>query len=155
MSGNILNGWIEIFKIGEHTASSGNRRLWNESDLDAIVDNYDPKTIEAPLVIGHPKTDDPAYGWVEALKRVGPVLMAKFKQVDPEFAEKVKSGRYKKRSISLLPGNRLRHVGFLGGALPAVEGLADFSSTEFEIELIADENEELSFSDMQAMFDYC
>lgn len=155
MSGNIFDDWIEIFKIGDHTDSSGNRQFWDQSDLDTIVDNYNPQVREAPLVIGHPKTDDPAYGWVEKLKRVGPVLLAKFKQVEPGFAEKVKNGRYKKRSISLLPGNTLRHVGFLGAATPAVEGLADFASMEFEVELITDQGDELSFLDIQRMLDRC
>ena len=42
-------------------------------------------------------------------------------------------GFIKKRSISLDKDGKLRHVGFLGGAAPAVKGLADiqFSSEHF------------------------
>ncbi|MDP1995112.1 MAG: hypothetical protein Q8K40_07690, partial [Ignavibacteria bacterium] len=36
----------------------------------------------------------------------------------------------KKRSVSLNPDNSLRHVGFLGAALPAVKGLADLQFAE-------------------------
>lgn len=163
MSVGIFDDWIEIFRTGNHTSSGGTQRTWRERDLDEIIHNYNPKISEAPLVIGHPKTSDPAYGWVEGLKRIGPVLMAKFKQVDPGFAEKVKNGRYKKKSISVLPGNRLNHVGFLGAAQPAVEGLADFSTEAFKFEWSADKEDaypsgpdnELSYSDMRDMLNYC
>ena len=66
--------------------------------------------------------------------------MAKAKQVVPEFTEALKNGLYKKRSISLDKEGKLRHVGFLGAAAPAVKGLADIQfnaeetdSIEFEI----------------------
>ena len=79
MSRNFLeNKWIEIFKAGTHTAKNGVQRSWDVNDIDEIISNYKPEISEAPLVVGHPKTDSPAYGWVEKLKRVGPVLMAKF-----------------------------------------------------------------------------
>lgn len=123
---DLFNDWIEVFKAGTHTAKNGSTRTWDRDDIDEIIRNYNPIEREAPVVIGHPKDNDPAYGWVEKLKRSGSVLLAKFKQVDPNFAEIVKAGRYKKRSISLI-GNRLRHVGFLGAVQPAVPGLADLS----------------------------
>lgn len=129
MTTDLLRDWVEIFKAGEHMSSSGDTKSWSVNDLDEIINNYDPRKSEAPIVIGHPKMNEPAYGWVEKLKRVGTVLLAKFKQVDPDFAEKVRTGRYKKRSVSLR-GNRLNHVGFLGAVHPAVEGLADLSLGE-------------------------
>jgi hypothetical protein len=51
---------------------------------------------------------------VDQLKRVGESLMAKHRQVQPEFSEMVKSGLYKKRSASFYPDGSLRHIGFLG-----------------------------------------
>ena len=128
MALDLFDNWVEIFRTGSHTTSDGRVTYWGEDDLDQVVRNYDPNKHEAPIVIGHPKTNDPAYGWVEALKRVGSTLLAKFKQVDSGFAEKVKAGRYKKRSVSISPGNHLNHVGFLGAVAPAVSGLADFGS---------------------------
>jgi hypothetical protein len=116
--------WTEIFKAGLHTDSAGNERQWDRSDLDSIAAQYDPKEHEAPVVIGHPKDNSPAYGWVEALQRQGESLWAKLKLV-PEFLEMVKNGLYKKRSIALYPGLQLRHVGFLGAMPPAVKGLKD------------------------------
>ncbi|MEG8946610.1 hypothetical protein [Rosettibacter firmus] len=132
--------WFSIFKTGKHTDSSGNTREWTEADLDKIVENYDPKKHEAPIVIGHPKTNAPAFGWIEKLKRVGDTLYALPKQLANEFVEMVNKGLFKKRSISLYPDGTLRHVGFLGAQPPAVKGLPDvefkdednFSSIETE-----------------------
>ncbi len=94
--------------------------------------SYNPEHHEAPVVVGHPKSNGPAYGWVEKLKRVGGVLMAKLKQVEPAFAEIVEAGRYKKRSASFYADGSLRHVGFLGAQPPAVKGLKDFAFDEGE-----------------------
>jgi hypothetical protein len=76
-----------------------------------------------PLVIGHPRTNDPAYGWVSALRRTGDVLQAKFAQVHQDVTNLVQEGRYKNVSISLFQDKTLRHVGLLGAAQPAVPGL--------------------------------
>lgn len=127
-----MEEWMELFRAGTHTDSSGKTQTWTEQNLDTIVAKYDPSTHEAPAVIGHPKDNAPAYAWVEGLKREGGILLGKFKQVLPEFAEGVKSGLWKKRSIALYPDMTLRHVGFLGAQPPAIKGLKDiaFASSE-------------------------
>lgn len=118
--------WIEVFRTGTHTDSSGTSRSFSAQDLDRMVATLDPKRHEPPLVLGHPRTDAPAFGWVCGLKRSGDVLLASFRDVPDQVREWVASGRYKKRSISLYPDGRLRHVGLLGAMPPAVQGLADF-----------------------------
>ncbi len=122
-----MKGWIEIFRTGTHTSSEGITKTWTEADLDKIAASYGDSSHEAPVVIGHPEKNAPAYGWVKAVKRQGNLLLAKLTQVAPEFAELVKAGRYKKRSISLYPDGTLRHIGFLGAQPPAVKGLADIA----------------------------
>jgi cation transport regulator ChaB len=120
-----MDDWIQIFRTGTHTDSAGNLRDWTEEDLNRIVSQYDPQKHEAPVVVGHPADNAPAFGWVEALKRDGEFLLAKFKNLVPEFVDMIKRGLFKKRSISLYPDLTLRHVGFLGAMAPAVKGLAD------------------------------
>lgn len=120
--------WIEIFRGGKQVDSAGNEHD-GDSVIDTIIAAFKPGLHEPPAVIGHPKDNDPAYGWVEdvktAVKDGVKVLLARFKQVVPEFEEMVKKGVFKKRSISVYPDGSLRHVGFLGAAPPAVKGLAD------------------------------
>ena len=124
---------LQIFKPGRHTANSGASLAFSESDLAASAAAYDPAVFQAPIVVGHPKTDDPAYGWVRALSFADGALEASPDQVDPAFAEIVSAGRYKKISAAFYspdaPNNPvpgvyyLRHVGFLGAAAPAIKGL--------------------------------
>lgn len=118
-----FDDWVEIFQAGDHTDSQGRSGSWTEDDLDQMVANHNAATA-APLVIGHPKTNDPAYGWVDSLARVGKSLMARFKDVVPQFAQAVEDGRYRKRSVSIgqgADGWRLLHVGFLGAKPPALD----------------------------------
>lgn len=131
--------WFEVWRAGKYPQGE-----FTEADVQQIVDNYDPKAEEAPIVLGHPKNNDPAFGWVESLARKGPVLLAKFRQVVPQFAEAVNAGRYKKVSVRLArdekKGWTLKHVGFLGAAIPQVQGLAPitFSADDGGLEVECD-----------------
>ena len=128
-----MNEYFEIFRTGLHTDSKGQQKDWTEEDLNHIAAKYnEQKEHEAPLVIGHPEINHPAYGWVENLKVEGGKLLAKAAQIVPEFAEAIRTGLFKKRSISLYPDLLLRHVGFLGAVPPAVKGLKDiaFAATD-------------------------
>ena len=117
--------WIAIFKTGTHTDGAGQTRTWTDQDLDRIVAQFNPAEHEPPVVVGHPATDAPAFGWVAAVKRDGALLYARLKDLVPEFVDLLKEGRFKKRSIALYPDLTLRHVGFLGAMPPAVKGLPD------------------------------
>lgn len=130
-----MKDWIEIFRCGTHTSANGTTKEWTETDLDKMVDGYGDGEHEAPVVIGHPQSNDPAYGWVDKIKRDGKLLLAKFNQVAPEFAEMVKKGMFKKRSIAVYPNGTLRHVGFLGAQPPAVKGLRDIAFSDGDAEI--------------------
>lgn len=124
---------IEIFKPGRHTAMSGAVLDFSEADMRAMVDAYDPRLHEAPLVIGHPKVDGPRYGGVGSLSFADGIVAAAPKDVVPEFADWVGKKLFNQVSASLYtpgaPGNPvpgvyyLRHVGFLGAQPPAIKGL--------------------------------
>lgn len=132
-----MTKYCEIFRAGTHKAADGSEKTYTTADLDTIANNFNAD-ISAPIVIGHPKTNNPAYGWVDSVKREGEKLYASFKQVVPEFSEWVNKGYYKNRSISLYPDMRLRHVGFLGAQPPAVKGLEEFQFSEEENALTYD-----------------
>lgn len=135
----MLTAALHIFKPGQHTAMSGSTLAFSEADLQATVAAYDPAKHEAPLVIGHPTHDLPAFGWVQSLRysdgdgNEGQGLYAMPAQVNPDFADMVAAGAFKKVSAAFYgpsaPNNPvpgiyyLRHVGFLGAQPPAVKGL--------------------------------
>ncbi len=125
-----ITDWIPIFRTGTHTDSNGNTRTWTEGDLDYIVNTYAPRYNEAPVVIGHPRGNSPAYGRIESVKREGGTLYAKLKDPVPDFIDMVRKGMFRKRSISLYPNGSIRHLGFLGAVPPAVKGLPDFSFSD-------------------------
>lgn len=125
---------MQIFRAGTHTDSRGRTLTFSAADIAATAAAYTPDVHEAPLVVGHPAMDDPAYGWVESLAATGDgVLEATAHQVDPAFAEMVADGRFKRVSASFYAPDAatnpapgvwyLRHVGFLGAHPPAVKGL--------------------------------
>lgn len=133
---------IHIFKPGKHTSAGGTSLEFQESDLQAAVNAYDPAIHEAPIVVGHPKDNGPAYGWVGSLEYDDKGVHALPRQVQEDFQEQVQAGRYKKVSASFYlpdapgnpaPGNLyLRHVGFLGAAPPAIKGLEPVQFSEDE-----------------------
>lgn len=146
-----------IFRKGKQTASSGATLEFSEADLRRAAEVYDPKVSPAPIVVGHPKLNAPAFGWVGALhfneatgeNEVDP------ERVDPTFAELVQAGRYRTRSASWYMPNSahhplagkdghdayyLRHVGFLGAQAPAVKGLGD-------VQFAADQEGVVEFGD--------
>jgi len=124
-----------IFKAGTHTAMNGTETVFSDADITDLVQGYDPALAEAPLVVGHPASDDPAQGWVRKLKLKQGLVYASPRDIDAQFAEQVAAGRYRKRSVALYtpghPGNPrpghyyLKHVGWLGAQQPAVKGLPD------------------------------
>lgn len=142
---SLLNGkWIDVFRSGNY----GDKGNYTEADLDKVVQNFTPAQHEPPVVVGHPENNAPAFGWVSALKRMGNTLFAMFKDVPAEFEELVRSGRFKKRSVSFYQtadGPVLRHVGFLGAMPPEVKGLADVKFRDGQFQAI-EFNEE---SDME------
>jgi len=124
---------IAIFRAGTHRDEKGRTWTFSEGDLAAIAAGYDPANHQAPHVLGHPKTDAPAWGWTKGLEVENGVLYETREQVDPAFAEAVDAGRYKFRSASFYepndpanptPGSwHLKHVGWLGAQPPSVKGL--------------------------------
>jgi hypothetical protein len=145
---------LNIFRPGRHLAMSGQAFEFSESDLQATVAAYNPALHEAPLVVGHPRLDLPAYGWVQALAFSEGGLDATPAQVNTDFADMVAAGAFKKISASFyapdapqnpVPGiYYLRHVGFLGAAAPAVKGLRQPSFADDEVGVLTFGEDSLS-----------
>ncbi|WKZ71112.1 MAG: hypothetical protein QY331_07585 [Melioribacteraceae bacterium] len=121
---------FEIFRTGTHTSSNGITKDYSLDDLEQIADNYNRSEHEAPIVIGHPKSNAPAFGWIKKIFVEGDRLFAEAKDLAEDFVNAVKEKKFLKRSISLTKDGLLNHVGFLGATVPAVKGLADVEFNE-------------------------
>lgn len=158
-----LNRAIAVFRTGTHTDAAGVSRTFTAEHLRAMADKFSPETGSAPAVKGHPQTDDPAYAWVDRFlfEETSGVLYAVFRDIDPEFADEVRSRRYARISLALhapeSPSNPVpgiyypKHVGFLGAAAPAVTGLkaANFNQTGGVLMFdFNDENQVSKFSEI-------
>lgn len=152
-----LRKLLEIFRAGRHTDMAGRSLEFSESHLQASAEAYDPQLHEAPITVGHPEHNKPAYGWIKALEYADGKLQAEPHQVEPQFAEMVNAGRFKKRSASFYPPNHpsnpkpgvyyLKHVGFLGAAAPGVKGLKDAAFAAGDDQCIEVEFSESAFAD--------
>ncbi|MBX3043894.1 MAG: hypothetical protein KIT33_08730 [Candidatus Kapabacteria bacterium] len=120
--------YLEIFRAGNHTDSNGITGEYTSQNLDIIVQNYQTRisenpNSEAPVVIGHPENADEAKGWVKRLFRRGNTLLADISITDEEFQKSLESEKFRNVSIALDSALNFLHLGFLGAAQPAVEGL--------------------------------
>lgn len=146
---------IKMLKPGKHVASTGHTYEFSEADLAATAKAYNPELHAAPMVIGHPRHDAPAYGRITAIQFADGFLLGEPSKVDPAFAESVNSGHFDRVSLSLYspdsPSNPVpgvwypRHLGFLGAMPPGVKGLgaAQFAEGEKGIVEFGDWNDRL------------
>jgi len=158
---------IEVFRPGTFTPMSGNALSFSAQDLSSVAEVYDAVNMPAPVVVGHPNVDAPAFGWVEGLRYDGESerLIATVGDIEPAFAEAVRAKRYRKVSISFFsptaPNNPKpgayypRHLGFLGGAAPAVSGLKPVHFAAPVDEDVTVEFGEPGFRDSASLFRRC
>jgi len=101
-----------IARTGTFRDSEGRKHTFTKEDLEKIASNYNASATDAPLVIGHVKTDSaPAYGWVERLFCEKDKLLAQFSYVSDEVKNLVYKGAYKNVSMSVdMENHRLLHV---------------------------------------------
>jgi len=135
---------MEIFRTGIHTSANGITKEFSESDIDQIVNSYNPSEHEAPITIGHPKDDSPAHGWIKKIFREGEKLFAEVENISEKLKDALQNKLFKKRSISIYPDMKLRHVGFV--PIPSVKGLNDIPDAQL-INLSENDNSDLFESD--------
>jgi hypothetical protein len=90
-----LTPWICIARAGTFQDSSGREHTFTADDLQGLAAGYNPQQSEAPLVLGHPKDNEPACGWVHRLNRSGCRLYAQFAHVPAEVRKLVQDRRYR------------------------------------------------------------
>lgn len=147
-----------VFYSGTHTDRFGRKNHWPVDRVRQIKQLYDNRKRDSPAVIGHPKLDEPAVGWISNLEEVPDypragelALFATFSNVDPEFAEAVKQRRYWDRSLAFRSDLSIRHCGFFGataGALSELGGV-EFAESDGEAYELA-ELGEIEFAELTA-----
>ncbi len=124
---------LHLARPGRFTDMHGQDVTLTPDLLAQLAASYDPNIYRAPLVIGHPKTNSPAFGHLASLEATPEGLFGVPINVDPAFAEAVNSGKYPQRSLSFWPADHpasptpgrpyVRHLGVLGAVPPAIPGL--------------------------------
>ncbi|WP_457798102.1 hypothetical protein [Methylocystis sp. S23] len=155
---------IEVFKPGVFTPLVGEPIAFSAADLALLAQEYDHVSAPAPIVVGHPKTDSPAYGWAKSFvwDEGAQRLFAEPEKLAPAFEDAVRAGAYKKISLSLFrpdapnnprPGKWYpKHIGFLGGAAPAVPGLAPVELATDDESCVSIEFGDGAFMDVASLF---
>ena len=151
--GGMAKRSLHIFRAGRQTTAAGDEIEFSDSDLVACAKAYNPALHTAPICVGHPKKDGPAYGVIRSLGVVGSDLVAEHDHVEPQFAELVRQKRFIAVSAAFYPPNAkanpvpgvyyLRHVGFLGAEPPALKGLRPPEFSE------ADGDDFVAFAEME------
>lgn len=128
---------IPFFRVGRHTSNTGVTQDYTAEEIDRRISLYNEQHDHlAPVVIGHPKMNGPAFGWIKRLWRDGDIAFAEVDQAQPEFVEWLKKGLFKKVSASFYGNGLLRHIGYLGANPPAIKGLPETEFTDEGAETI-------------------
>jgi len=124
---------VHVLQAGTYRDLHGNTVEIGAELMRALADSYDERLYAAPVVIGHPQHDSPRYGTVVEPRHTGADMDVGLTQLDPAFVDAHRAGRYPQRSLSFWPAAHpsnptpgrpyIRHLGFLGGAPPAIKGL--------------------------------
>lgn len=127
---------VEVFRVGRWNGDS-----YSAKDLDAMVEAFGEVGYKPPVKIGHKTQDnEPAFGWVENLRRQGEVLLADFANVPHDLSEMIKAKRFGSVSAEIFfnlsrNGKRfaraLKAVSILGSEVPGVSNLKPLFEATF------------------------
>lgn len=119
---------VEIFRTG-----TWNGDKYTAGDLDDMVAAFAGVGFKPPVKLGHKDSSgDPAYGWVESVRRSGDILIASFTDLPKSIFEAIKNKRFNAVSSEVFFNLKrngvkfrraLKAVALLGAEIPAVSGL--------------------------------
>ncbi len=99
--------------------------------VKGLAESYATSGVRAPVVVGHPKDNSPAWGWVVSCRGDDTNLYCDV-DVTPEFYSLVERGHFRERSVAFYDRKPyvLRHLGFLGATPPAIKGLKELTFSD-------------------------
>lgn len=135
---------LDLLRPGVWKDKTGKVIEVTKDTINKIVDatkkfTYQDDTL--PIVKGHPKEDDPAYGWVKksniAVDENGHLVatLSEDEFTDEAFVEDVKKKKFKNISIATRKDGSLRHIGFFGAKTTAINGLEPVQLAEEDDEI--------------------
>jgi hypothetical protein len=155
---------IEIFRTG-----TWNGDKYNAKDLDDIVSAFGKVGFQVPIKLGHKENSgDPAFGWVEAIRREGDRLVADFRDLPDRLFNLIKERRFDAVSSEIFWNitrgatkfrRALKAVALLGAEIPAVAGLkplreaVEVNSLEADCHTYQIGTEELTMADQKVKAD--
>lgn len=83
---------IHLLRPAEFTDARGTKVSLSESHIRDIAAGYDPARHEAPLVVGHPRSDKPAFGRTTAGEEVDFVVETASKLLPHLIADPIAPG---------------------------------------------------------------
>ena len=148
----------EIFASGTH-----NGIKIKDEDLDDIVAAAKEMDFRPAIKMGHTDGEaDPAYGYVENIRRVANKIIADFVDLPQEVYDLIQAKRYERVSAEILVGfNRvgktfkkvLGAVALLGSKIPGVAGLKrlhQFGTSEYEGKIYTTDRSEYVMNEEEA-----
>lgn len=128
---------VQLFAPGEHNGDT-----YSEADIDEMIAASKLVGFRPALKIGHTKDapGDPAFGWVENLRKVGGKLVGDLVGLHESVYKAVKEGLYDRVSAEVFWGLKrggrvfkraLKAVALLGAEVPAIPGLVPLHKMEF------------------------
>lgn len=92
--------------------------------VKGLAESYGQNGHRAPIVLGHPQDNHPAWGWVKTCRADGDNLYCDM-DITPELKKLMDEGRFRERSVAFYNSEppQLRHIGFLGAVPPRIKGL--------------------------------
>ena len=145
---------IEILKAGTWKSANAGSVTFTERDLDDMADAYrrTAQEFRTPVKLGHEMRQavfgdlagqlgdgEPAFGWIENIRRKGDRLLADFTDLPAKLAQMIEAKAWRHRSPEIhfgyeIGGRKYRRVvtavSLLGAVPPAIEGMADLYSHE-------------------------
>lgn len=113
-AGGLDGQWADIFEAGTHDGED-----YTPDDLDSMVDEYRTRRddAKAPVALGVPsQANSSPVGKIDALRRNGKTVQAKFAGIDPRVEQLHERGVFPKKSIQLKrspDGISLQRVGLV------------------------------------------
>jgi phage I-like protein len=94
MGPDSTRSWVQIARTGEFKGHQSGPFELTKKELSEMVRNFDRDGEPVPIVLGHPDTETPAYGWIHDLELRGDELWA-LAEWHEDIVPLIRDGRFR------------------------------------------------------------